>query len=345
MIAIIADDFSGAAELAGIAAARGFKAEVQIQFDPTSDAEVIAVDTDTRLKSEGEAVRIVGDVMQQIIAAKPLWIYKKTDSVLRGHVRVEIEAILDATGQHDCLYIPANPSKGRVIDGGCYLVNGVPLNETVFANDPDYPRRTAVVRHLLGESGRIRVPDVTTMDDLIHPIDAGTLTAGAADFFAVRIAFLGGEHCEVRSHPPQAKMRMLLLCGSLAAWDSGRAKEMKKRGFVVRTLDEPISSAIWQQTQKLMLAIGHPLGADTATLTDKLIEKAIPLVAGQNDLRIGLEGGATAMAFIRRMNWNRFEVIPEGHTGVGTLRPQGGPILCVKPGSYPWPEGCFRCQD
>ena len=102
MIAIIADDFSGAAELAGIAAACGFKAEVQIQFDPTSDAEVIAVDTDTRLKSEGEAVRIVGDVMQQIIAAKPLWIYKKTDSVLRGHVRVEIEAILDATGQHLC---------------------------------------------------------------------------------------------------------------------------------------------------------------------------------------------------------------------------------------------------
>jgi uncharacterized protein YgbK (DUF1537 family) len=120
---------------------------------------------------------------------------------------------------------------------------------------------------------------------------------------------------------------------------------MKKRGFVIQTIDQPISPAIWQQTQKLMLAIGHPQSTDTAILTERLIEAALPLITAQNDLRIGLEGGATAMAFIRRMNWTRFEVIPEGHTGVGTLRPPGGPILCVKPGSYPWPEGCFECQD
>ncbi len=345
MIAIIADDFSGAAELAGIAEARGFKAEVQTQFDPNSDAEVIAVDTDTRLRTESEAVQIVGEVTRQIIAATPVWIYKKTDSVLRGHIRAEIEAILDATGKRDCLYIPANPSKGRIIDGGLYFVNGVPLNETVFAHDPDYPCHTAVVRELIGESERIRVPDVTSMDDLKHLIDASTLTAGAADFFASSIAFLGCGLRDVTSHSAQARKPMLLLCGSLAAWDSGRADEMKKRRFVVQTLDQPISPAIWQQTQKIMLAIGHPQSADTAILTARLIETALPLIAAQNGLRIGLEGGATAMAFIRRMGWTRFEVIPEGHTGVGTLRPPGGPILCVKPGSYPWPEGCLECQD
>ncbi len=345
MIAIIADDFSGAAELAGIAAARGFKAQVQTQFDPASDAEVIAVDTDTRLKSESEAVQVVGVVIRQILAAKPTWIYKKTDSVLRGHVRAEIEAILDTTGQRECLFIPANPSKGRFIDGGRYFVNGVPLNETVFAHDPDYPCNTAFVRELIGESERIRVPNAVTMDDLIHPIDAGTLAAGAVDYFARSIAFLGGGHREVTSYPTQAKTPMLLLCGSLAAWDSGRADEMKTRGFVVHTLDQPISPSIWQQTQKLMLAIGHPQSAEAAALTETLIKMALPLIAAQNELRIGLEGGATAMAFIRRMGWTRFEVIPEGHTGVGTLLPPGGPILCVKPGSYPWPEGCFECQD
>jgi uncharacterized protein YgbK (DUF1537 family) len=345
MIAIIADDFSGAAELAGIAAARGFKAEVQTQFDPTSDAEVIAVDTDTRLKSESEAALIVGEVTRQILAAKPTWIYKKTDSVLRGHIRVEIEAILEATGQRDCLYIPANPSKGRIINGGRYFVNDVPLNETVFAHDPDHPCRTAVVRELIGDSERIRTPNAITLHDLIHPIDAGTLAAGAADFFARSIAFLGGGHREVTTHPTKDQTPMLLLCGSLAAWDSGRADEMKKRGFVVQTIDQLISPSIWQQTQKLMLAIGHPQSADTAILTERLIEIALPLIEGQNNLRIGLEGGATAMAFIRRMGWTRFEVIPEGHTGVGTLLPLGGPILCVKPGSYPWPEGCFECQD
>ena len=335
MIAILADDFSGAAELAGIASARGFKAELQTVFDPSSEAEVIAVDTDTRLKSAAEAARIVGEVAREIATAKPAWIYKKTDSVLRGHVRVEIEAILSATGQSDCLFIPANPSKGRVVRGGRYFVNDVLLEQTVFAKDPDFPRRSSVVRELLGDSARIHTPDVLCADDLKHEVDASTLVAGAADFFT---ELIGGAPISPIRVPWRES---LLLCGSLAAWDMGRPAEMQQRGFVVKTINEPVSSAIWQSTSKLMLAVGRPQNADVATLIEKLVEMAIPLVEGRNDLRIGLEGGATAMAFIRRMGWSRFEVVPEGHVGVGSLRPAGGPLFCVKPGSYPWPDGSF----
>lgn len=335
MIAIIADDFSGAAELAGIAAARGFKTEVQTEFNPASDAEVIAVDTDTRLKPEAEAARTVGAVARRIIAAEPAWIYKKTDSVMRGHIRAEIEALLDATGKRDCLFIPANPSKGRCIVDGRSFVDGVPLDQTVFADDPDYPRRSAVVRELLGESPRIHTPDAHRLEDLKHHLDPTTLAAGAADFFGV---LLGGTPA-----PPAGVQTAcaLLLCGSLAAWDTGRARQMMERGFTVSTLTQPVSADLWQQTRKLMLAIGKPASAEVASLTEQLIDSALPLIAHRNDIRIGLEGGATAMAFIRRMGWTRFEVIPEGHVGVGSLRPPGGPILCVKPGSYPWPNDCF----
>jgi uncharacterized protein YgbK (DUF1537 family) len=42
VIVVIADDFSGAAELAGLAASRGWNAEVQTSFDANSDADVIA---------------------------------------------------------------------------------------------------------------------------------------------------------------------------------------------------------------------------------------------------------------------------------------------------------------
>lgn len=336
MIAILADDFSGAAELAGIAAACGFKSEVQTRFDPNSEAEVIAVDTDTRLKSETEAAQIVGDITRRIIAARPSWIYKKTDSVMRGHIRVEIEAILDAASLNDCVFMPANPSKGRVIRGGDYFVNDVPLNQTVFASDPDFPRLMANVRALLGASGRIFMPDATTLADLHLDLSSQTLAAGAADFFTARIGVKEPvERLAVTS-------RSLLLCGSLAAWDTGRAAQMAERGFVVQTLDEAVSPALWQSTSKLMLAIGRPETADSTGLTEKLIETALPLLSGtQNDLRVGLEGGATAMAFIRRRGWTRLEVIPEGHVGVGSLRVPGGPVLCVKPGSYPWPDGCL----
>ena len=348
MIAILADDFSGAAELAGIAAALGFKAEVQTVFDPSSDAEVIAVDADTRLMSEDAAARVVREITRQVAAAQPAWIYKKTDSVMRGHIRAEIEAILEAANLAECVFIPANPSKGRIIRGGRYFVDGVPLQDTVFATDPDHPRRSSHVRELLGDCTRIHTPDAITLDDLRFPLPAATLAAGAADFFAARLeSGLGFASRLCHRSPPLAPKpkRLLLLCGSLAAWETGRATQVRNLGFMVKTLDEDISPALWQETNKLMLAIGRPDLAETATLGGKLIETALPLLVEPEDLRIALEGGATAIAFIRRMGWTRFEVLPEGHTGVGTLRPGGGPTLCAKPGSYLWPDQCLECQD
>jgi len=343
MIAILADDLSGAAELAGIAASRGFTAEVQTVFDPASTADVIAVDTDTRLKNEAEAARIVGEVTRHILASHPAWLYKKTDSVLRGHVRAEIEAILDAAGLDDCVFIPANPSKDRLIQNGRYEIASVPLDETVFARDPDYPRTSSLVRDLLGSCDRIRTPDAVDLNDLMIDLPPTTLTAGAADFFSAQLARKESSLGFSPSPPSTLGLKpkslsTLLLSGSLAAWDLDRASQMEQRGFLVKTIADDLSPSIWQMTSKLMLAIARPETGDPATLTKTLIDKALPLLSGRSDLRIGLEGGATAIAFIRRLGWTRFEVIPEGHTGVGTLRPPGGPVICVKPGSYPWPE-------
>lgn len=345
MIAILADDISGAAELAGIAAARGLKAEVQTVFDPRSDAAVIAVDTDTRLKSEDEAARIVREIIRQIQTARPAWIYKKTDSVLRGHIRAEIEAILNVTGLATCTFIPANPSKGRVIREGRYLVHGVPLHETVFANDPDHPRLSDQVRELLGKSARIHTPDAVKPDDLRLPLPETTLAAGAADFFVEQLECHLGRNATYQVPPVPKPARVLLLCGSLAAWQTGRAMQMRDQGFAVKTIDDHISPSLWRETNKLMLAVGEPVMPDTAALSEKLIEKALPLLLEPQYLRIGLEGGATAVALIRRMGWTRLEVLPEGYTGVGTLRPSGGPVLCVKPGSYVWPDRCLECQE
>jgi hypothetical protein len=346
VIAVLADDFSGAAELAGVAAARGYTAEVQTGFEPGTTAEVIAIDTDTRRTTESEAARIVGAVTRRIVAAGPSWIYKKTDSVLRGHVRSEIEAVLGAAGLADCVFIPANPSKDRVIRAGRYFIRGVPLDETVFARDPDFPRHSGLVPELLGLSGRIRTPDALGPDDLRIDLPATTLAAGGADFFAAQLAQKERGSGFRPSHPvaigPEPRShRSLLLSGSLAAWDLDRATQMRKRGFLVKTIADDVSPTVWDTTSKLMLAIGDAPSADPSTLTEILIEKALPLFSGRDDLCVGLEGGSTALACIRRLNWSRFEVIPENLAGVGSLRPPGGPLLRVKPGSYPWPEGCW----
>jgi len=75
MIVVIADDVTGAAELAGVALARGLRAEVQTAFDPGSNAEVVCVDTDTRLLPADEAAKRVAETARKIVAAKPEWIF------------------------------------------------------------------------------------------------------------------------------------------------------------------------------------------------------------------------------------------------------------------------------
>lgn len=68
------------------------------------------------------------------------WIYNKTDSVLRGNVTHEVEAVIQALGLDGVLLVPANPSLGRTIEGGRYFVRGRPLHETEFARDPRHQR-------------------------------------------------------------------------------------------------------------------------------------------------------------------------------------------------------------
>jgi uncharacterized protein YgbK (DUF1537 family) len=119
-IVVIADDLSGAAELAGIAFARGYSAEVQRQFDATSDADLIAIDTDSRSLPPDAAAQRVEQITQAVVAARPAWIYKKVDSVLRGNVRAETEAVLRVLQTSLAILVPANPSRGRtIVGGGC----------------------------------------------------------------------------------------------------------------------------------------------------------------------------------------------------------------------------------
>ncbi|MEZ5431746.1 MAG: four-carbon acid sugar kinase family protein [Verrucomicrobiales bacterium] len=346
MILILADDFSGAAELAGIAANHGLRAEVQTRFDPDSSADVIALDTDTRLLSEAAAGHCVSEVAASLQGVSVSWLFKKTDSVLRGHIRAEIAAILTATGLADCLLIPANPSKGRIIREGRCVIDGVPLEQTVFAHDPEHPRGHSLVAELLGRDDRIRVPDVTSLEDIEREaanLGVGTLPAGAADFFTALLRRRSAARRPAEALPDDDFPR-LCVSGSAAAWDSGRAEEMRGRGVVVLPLREP--PAEWTDEVErilgchgsVMMAIGRPSGElSPAELTRRLVAAALPF-ADRPGLRIALEGGATAVAFIKAAGWERLRVLPGGGSGIARLETPTGE-LWVKPGSYPWPNG------
>lgn len=125
---IIADDLSGAADCAIAFASGGLHTVVAL--DPshdTGDAQVVALDTDTRrLSPEDAAARSRLACQGLLHSGKRL--YKKIDSTLRGNWAAEVAALQPLAGL--AIVAPAFPATGRTTVDGQVLVNGQPLETT-----------------------------------------------------------------------------------------------------------------------------------------------------------------------------------------------------------------------
>ncbi|NWA06013.1 four-carbon acid sugar kinase family protein [Pseudomonas gingeri] len=125
---IIADDLSGAADCAIGFVCAGLRTVVALNpAQVTGDAQVIAVDTDSRRLSAGEAAECASAAYQALIRPGQR-LYKKIDSTLRGNWAAEVAALQRRAGL--AIVAPAFPATGRTLRDGRVLVNGVPLENT-----------------------------------------------------------------------------------------------------------------------------------------------------------------------------------------------------------------------
>lgn len=60
------------------------------------------------------------------------YIYKKTDSALRGNIGAELGALVAASGQKILPFVPAFPQMNRITKGGIHYIDGVPVTESSF---------------------------------------------------------------------------------------------------------------------------------------------------------------------------------------------------------------------
>jgi D-threonate/D-erythronate kinase len=359
---VIADDFTGAAEIAGIAHRFGLKARILREGALDFTADVTVIDTDTRSLDAAAAQA----KLRRQLSAMPFrefdFIFKKTDSALRGPIRAEIETMLTLTGKSAALLVPNNPSRDRTISGGVYRIDGIPLHQTSFANDPEWPAATSDVTKITGifASSPITIADSNTIAD-IDSLAASvsqrthTLSAGGADFFEAILRQRGlnpKPATPVSFNPPT-----LFICGTTAP----TAREMAERAGRIRIgvcpmpADDAIaswSSAISAVIHKCGCAVAHiDRALDPSPLTAQCLQEHMGnLVANVLDRHsIGtlfIDGGATASTVCKRMNWNVFEVVGELSPGVVTLRivDRAAPLLTIKPGSYRWPEEIFESR-
>src|SRR3954463_15162481 len=138
-VLVIADDLSGAAEISGIGQRYGLP--TRLLREPCEDLQsgLTVFDTDSRsLEPDAAAARVQEFIRPHRWDAFD-FVYKKTDSAMRGPIVPELHALLDHFELNGALLLPQNPSRGRTIEGFDYLIDGVPIDRTHFAHDPEYP--------------------------------------------------------------------------------------------------------------------------------------------------------------------------------------------------------------
>jgi len=118
MIGVIADDLTGAAELGAAGLRHGWSAEIVRHGKPSGRADLVCVDTDSRSCDPAKAASLAGAAARMLRAAGATWIYKKVDSVLRGQVTAEVEAVMKQLELDRAFLLPANHSLGRTIRDG-----------------------------------------------------------------------------------------------------------------------------------------------------------------------------------------------------------------------------------
>ncbi len=362
---VIADDITGAAEMAGIAFARG--AEVRLTCGcPVCGCNIAThpitfIATDTRSMSETEAVaetlRIASAISHQ---TSP--IFKKTDSALRGHVVAELTALMETTGYARAVFVPANPSKGRIIKDGVYYINGKPIHETDFSFDPEFPAKTSSLKERFpdAEAKGIIMPDAESEEDVRKVIeeynDGKTIFAGAADLFSALLNVYHGDR-------PSDSLRFanhgvsphdtLILCGSTQS----KALEL---GIPIAPMPREVYDgnedlSLWDtseyaKTHSLILTMPftHRTGKKAAVhLRSMMAQKTKELITQHQPSHLIIEGGATAWATLQTLGWTQFKIVAQIAPGVvqmsatiachtSTCGSKKRVIVTLKPGSYPW---------
>ena len=354
---VIADDITGAAEIAGIAFAQGQEVRLvcgdSVCSCGTATNTTTVIATDTRSLSEAEAIAETRHITKLHKRDGSFCvIFKKTDSALRGHVVAELAALLEATGYQRAVYLPANPSKGRVIHGGTYYINGKPIHETDFSFDPEFPAKTSVLKERFpdAEAKGIIMPDAENEDDIRNVInqynDGKTLFAGAADLFSEMIGMgCGRLKKTIAKHPVpinQSKNSTLILCGSTQskALDLGIPIAPMPR----EVYDGNTDLSLWDTTAYdeqhsliLTMPFTHRTGKEAAVhLRNMMGQKAKELVIRHTPDHLIIEGGATAWATLQALDWQDFTIVRQIAPGVVQMSATNGTLVTLKPGSYPW---------
>lgn len=257
---IISDDVTGALDTGVQFVNYGIMPTVlvhrQVDFTKYKDnfIEVLVVDAETRHVSEEEAYKIVYQIVKAAVKVGVQYLYKKTDSGLRGNICSELSALLHASGKDFLAFLPALPKMNRVTVGGSHYIDGVPLKESVFGKDPFEPVKYSYIPDLFQNTDddvcvyhksesyytkvkkkTIGIFDADTEEDLqriarhLKKENMLSVMAGCAGFAAALAEVIGFQRR--RKNMPVLDKPLLVICGSVNPISKAQVEFAQLHGF------------------------------------------------------------------------------------------------------------------
>lgn len=286
VLAIVADDLTGALDAAAPFAGRGLRVAVALGPDhvPAAlarDPQVVAITTTSR-DIPAEAAR---DAMARTMRAlPPVPLFKKVDSRLKGNIEAEL-SVLDF---QRALVAPAIPEFGRVVQAGAVQGFGV--------DDP-----IPVAARLGIHAARAEIPDVSSVDEMRAALASSDCdlmigARGLADALAARMT---GREMQMLDALPGP--RGLFVIGSrdpitLEQVSALRAVPgLSYLGAPNGDVASPLPDARLLVVQALPAS--RPVAGDLVAA--RLAAAAAPLLVAGFGTAL-LTGGATAEAFLRQ---------------------------------------------
>jgi uncharacterized protein YgbK (DUF1537 family) len=172
LLGCIADDFTGATDLANTLVKGGMTAVqvIGVPTGPLPEADAVIIALKSRTAPVGEAVAQSLAACDALLAAgakQIFWKYCSTfDSTDQGNIGPVADALLKRLGSGFALACPAFPTNGRTIYLGHLFVGNALLNESGMENHPLTPMTDANLVRVLGRQtdGAVALVSFTTVE-------------------------------------------------------------------------------------------------------------------------------------------------------------------------------------
>ncbi len=299
-----------------------------------AEAPVVAIDLDTRSRSERAARSIVRRAFASRRARRAAILYKKVDSTLRGHVAAELAAVRRELGRRSLLFAPAFPAQGRSVRDAVLHLRGKP--------------QSGDLRALLAKAGfpAAHMP-VATLAGLRAAIETGARAVvcdAAADADLDRIARAG-----LALRPRPLFVGSAGLARALARTLPRRPAAAAPKAGARPVLTVVGSASPVSRRQADALGAGNPLlrvdwrRSPTPRDRPKIRRLGRVVARAAPGVHYVLTGGETARAVLGARGIRALRLLGEVEPGVPFGMARDGTLVCTKAGAFGTAATLARC--